>query len=1023
SQHFSIAPSTGYHVDSLVIDGSPITPDTQYTFTGVTANHTIWAHFAINVFTITASAGSNGTITPSGAVSVNYNTSQHFSIAPATGYHVDSLIIDGSPITPDTQYTFTGVTANHTIRAHFAINVFIITASTGSNGTITPSGAVSINYNTSQHFSIAPATGYHVDSLIIDGSPITPDTQYTFTGVTANHAIRAHFAINVFTITASAGSNGTITPSGAVSVNYNTSQHFSIAPATGYHVDSLIIDGSPITSDTQYTFTGVTANHTIRVHFAINQFIITAIAETHGIITPSGSVKVDSGASQSFTIIANAGYHIDSVIVDGTNQGAISSWTFTSVKATHTIHAYFSINQFTITAIAEAHGIITPSGSVKVDSGASQSFTITSNSGYHIDSVIVDGNNKKAVSSWTFTNVKAPHTIHAYFSINQFTITAIAEAHGVITPSGSVKVDSGGSQSFTIAADAHYHIDSVVVDRVNEGVIGNWTFTNVIMVHTVHAYFSIDQLKIWASAGPNGAITPSDTVSVDYGSDQTFVFTPHSGYKVDSVFIDGVGQVGSWGYTFDSVTVNHTISGTFVLLPSSTNTFRTFVYDSLIVERAVKKAPVAEYWEFNIKNTTPSGINELNITFAQDVSDILSCGSFTPIPSLMSKKVWIFTGFMASGDSVLLKGKSPVPYNQKIVKLWLGPISGTNPVQLTATKNIPLLPMPNAANVRDEVYNRMLIATNVGDVVFSGSMIATGGFVVGDKNSDSSRYYGWVRMKTSVDMYRSLKGTGIWPTHTSINMGFRYFNSGAPFVGEQGILPPSKQNNKTFADLLTLKFNISMSMLGMTPRGFGELRYVDPGSPFDTMLVQDIAKYGDSIMTYAIRFNLPLIRKLDSTLMRINRAFSAPFDTLSWGDTLKLKATIRVIDTGILTPSGAAPVMSTQTITDVKNMNVPKKMALYQNYPNPFNPVTTIRFDLTQPMLVTLKVYNILGQDVATLLNNEQLNAGQKEAQFDGMKYASGVYFYQLTAMPIGHDNGNRTIGNFISVKKMLLVK
>ncbi|MBI1806535.1 MAG: hypothetical protein HYR76_05730, partial [Ignavibacteria bacterium] len=64
-----------------------------YTFTNVTANHTITAKFAINMYTITATAGGNGTISPSGAVSVNHGSSQSFTITPSTGYHVSDVVV------------------------------------------------------------------------------------------------------------------------------------------------------------------------------------------------------------------------------------------------------------------------------------------------------------------------------------------------------------------------------------------------------------------------------------------------------------------------------------------------------------------------------------------------------------------------------------------------------------------------------------------------------------------------------------------------------------------------------------------------------------------------------------------------------------------------------------------------------------------------------------------------------------------------------------------------------------------
>jgi hypothetical protein len=70
---------------------------------------------------------------------------------------------------------------------------------------------------------------------------------------------------------------------------------------------------------------------------------------------------------------------------------------------------------------------------------------------------------------------------------------------------------------------------------------------------------------------------------------------------------------------------------------------------------------------------------------------------------------------------------------------------------------------------------------------------------------------------------------------------------------------------------------------------------------------------------------------------------------------------------------------------------------LYQNYPNPFNPSATIRCELPEQSLVTLKVYNILGQEVATLVNKEQ-EAGSYQVQFDATGLACGVFFHRLQA-------------------------
>ena len=90
--------------------------------------------------------------------------------------------------------------------------------------------------------------------------------------------------------------------------------------------------------------------------------------------------------------------------------------------------------------------------------------------------------------------------------------------------------------------------------------------------------------------------------------------------------------------------------------------------------------------------------------------------------------------------------------------------------------------------------------------------------------------------------------------------------------------------------------------------------------------------------------------------------------------------------------------------------NLPLIFKLAQNYPNPFNPKTTIKFDIAEPSDVSLKIYDILGEEVATL-KKEILTPGRYTVEWDASKYSSGVYFYQLKA------------ANFTEAKKMLLLK
>ncbi|PKG32787.1 type IV pilin N-terminal domain-containing protein, partial [Methanoregula sp.] len=421
SQTFSTTPNSGYRITDVVVDGDSVGAVSTYTFSMVTKSRAIYAAFAKNPV-ITASAGSNGAISPSGEVSVSYGTSQVFTITPDAGYRVLEVTVDGNPL-PDavSEYTFANVNQDHTISATFATNP-VITASAGSGGSIFPPGNTSVTYDGSQSYVITADPGYHVLDVQVDSISQGAITTYTFINVTTSRTIAATFAINQYTINATAGPNGAISPAGITSVDYGGNQSYTITPDTGYKVSDVIIDSVSIGPLTNYTFSNIAANHTISATFAINQYTINATAGPNGAISPSGITTVNYGGSQAYTITANTGYHILDVQVDSVSQGAITNYTFTNVMADHTIAATFTINQYTINATAGPNGAISPSGITTVNYGGSQAYTITANTGYHILDVQVDSVSQGAITNYTFTNVMADHTIAATFTINQYTI-------------------------------------------------------------------------------------------------------------------------------------------------------------------------------------------------------------------------------------------------------------------------------------------------------------------------------------------------------------------------------------------------------------------------------------------------------------------------------------------------------------------------------------------------------------------------------------------------------------------------
>ncbi|MFN8246365.1 MAG: hypothetical protein U0T56_08310 [Ferruginibacter sp.] len=437
---------------------------------------------------ITASAGTGGSISPSGVTTICDGSDQTYTITADPCYSITDVLVDGVSQGPISTYTFTGVTTDHTISASFTFNTYAITVTAGANGSITP-GTGNVNCGDDQTYTITPDACYSIVDVLVDNVSQGPITTYTFTDVQAPHSISATFALNTYTITATAGSNGSISPVGATTVNCGSNQTYTITPDPGYLVDDVLVDNVSQGAITTYTFTDVQASHTISVSFVqAVTFTITASAGTGGSISPSGSVSVNAGDNQTFNITADPCYSISDVIVDGVSQGVIGSYTFTNVLATHTISASFTLNTYAITVTAGSNGSVTP-GTGNVNCGSNATYTITPDACYSIVDVLVDNVSQGPITTYTFTDVQAPHTISASFVINTFTITATAGSNGSISPAGVTTVNCGSGQSYTITPDPGYQVADVLVNGSSVGAVTTYTFSNVQAASTIDASF------------------------------------------------------------------------------------------------------------------------------------------------------------------------------------------------------------------------------------------------------------------------------------------------------------------------------------------------------------------------------------------------------------------------------------------------------------------------------------------------------------------------------------------------------
>ncbi|MGA2310643.1 MAG: PKD domain-containing protein, partial [Candidatus Bathyarchaeia archaeon] len=314
-------------------------------------------------------------------------------------------------------------------------------------------GGVAQSGQTASTFSYSPSS---------TGSPSITVTVTDSLGVTSAQS-------SAPSVTVSASPTVSISPVGPLTMYVGQSQLFTATPSGGSGTIHYqwYLGSSPVGSDSNtYSFsvaagsysvtckvtdsasTPVTSAASNAVSVTVTQLTITASSGSGGSISPVGSVSVNYGSDQTFTITPDLHYHVADVLVDGVSVGAVTSYKFTGVTDAHTISATFAINQYTITVTQGAHGTISP-GTATVNYGGSQAFSIAPDAGYHIVDVQVDGVSQGAISSYPFTNVQANHAITASFAITQYQVTFAPSGLDVTTASGTILTVNGTNVGYS----------------------------------------------------------------------------------------------------------------------------------------------------------------------------------------------------------------------------------------------------------------------------------------------------------------------------------------------------------------------------------------------------------------------------------------------------------------------------------------------------------------------------------------------------------------------------------------------
>jgi hypothetical protein len=366
-------------------------------------------------------------------------------------------------------------------------------------------------------------------------------------------------------------------------------------------------------------------------------------------------------------------------------------------------------------------------------------------------------------------------------------------------------------------------------------------------------------------------------------------------------------------------------------------------------------------------------MDAIEVSFNKLIIGVVDSGGFTSFSfGGIPRSLHAMGRTVAPGDSVTIAihfDKRPVPK----MLYWTWFAAGNQWGELRAPVPgiyTPVLNPPNGGNVLEYIYKKLVTRP-------AGLVLGKAGAPVG----------GWIRnLKADRDYF---------PTTGTIFC--------LPFTGEKKNPKIRKVDNAMAGALHQLRLAVIANDAGAsepdTPATrLGDLIFDDPlapADPFNGLTIRTIMSYADSALTYCTVGD-PFRGDIFTHLERFNSAFQGEYAAVSW-DPFVLAGTRELPPFLHPNPGAALPAQALGR-SSFYDAGAPRSAALVQNYPNPFNPVTTVAFELDEDALVTIRVYDALGQEVATLSDGEGFTEGENSVEFDASRLASGFYYYRVDA-------------------------
>jgi surface protein len=550
-------PNTGYTFVNWTENGQQVSTNANYQFTA-TANRNLVANFTLNAYTISAVANPTAGGSIAGAGNYNHGASVSLVATPNTGYTFVNWTENGQQVSTNANYQFTA-TANRNLVANFTLNAYTISAVANPTAGGSIAGAGNYNHGASVSLVATPNTGYTFVNWTENGQQVSTNANYQFTA-TANRNLVANFTLNAYTISAVANptAGGSIT--GAGNYNHGASVSLVATPNTGYAFVNWTENGQQVSTNATYQFTA-TANRNLVANFTLNAYTISAVANPTAGGSITGAGNYNHGASVSLVATPNTGYTFVNWTENGQQVSTNATYQFTAT-ANRNLVANFTLNAYTISAVANptAGGSITGAGNY--NHGASVSLVATPNTGYTFVNWTENGQQVSTNATYQFT-ATANRNLVANFTLNAYTISAVANptAGGSITGAGNY--NHGASVSLVATPNTGYAFVNWTENGQQVSTNATYQFTATANRNLV-ANFTLNAYTISAVANPTAGGSITGAGNYNHGASVSLVATPNTGYTFVNWTENGQQVSTNATYQF-TATANRNLVANFTL--------------------------------------------------------------------------------------------------------------------------------------------------------------------------------------------------------------------------------------------------------------------------------------------------------------------------------------------------------------------------------------------------------------------------------------------------------------------------